>query len=85
MYISVNFVSLPRMADGLISSEWMKHEYCLSLPRVENGLYVLSEYIRVSFVSLPRVADGLIISEWTKHEYCLSLPRVEGGSIFIFL
>jgi hypothetical protein len=65
-YIRVSFVSLPRVVDELILSVWTKYEYCLSLPRVEDGL-ILSEYIRVSFVSLPREVVELTLSEWTKH------------------
>jgi hypothetical protein len=40
-YIRVSIVSLP-VGDALILLERMKNEHCLSLPRVENGLYYQS-------------------------------------------
>ncbi len=71
-YIRVSFVSLPRVADGLILSEWMKHEYCLSLPRAEDEV-ILSSGWSMSIVCLsPEWRMDWYYRSIHKSEFCFS-------------
>jgi hypothetical protein len=57
----VCYVSLPRVANGLIPLEQTKHEYCQSLPRAEDGVI---EWLKHEYgLPLSRVEDRLILSK----------------------
>ncbi len=74
----MSVIYLSRAADALILSEWTKHEYCLSIPRVEAGL-ILSEWTKQAYcLSLPEVEDVLILSKYIRVSF-VSLSRVKDG------